>query len=74
MIQSKASLSKQARTQGTFFSLDTGNPIYTIKDGGTLKKKLQPMAADRQPRIPVAGRKEVTAPGSYDLPGNIGGA
>ena len=61
------------RTHGTFFSLDTGDPIYTIKDGGTLKKKLQPMAADKQPRIPVADRKEVTAPGSYDLPGNIGG-
>jgi hypothetical protein len=29
-------------------SLDQyGNPSYTIKDGGTLKKKLQPYAADK---------------------------
>lgn len=24
-----------------------GNPSYTVKDGGTLKKKLQPYAADK---------------------------
>ena len=27
-----------------------GNPSYTVKDGGTLKKKLQPYAADKTAR------------------------
>lgn len=27
-----------------------GNPCYTIKDGGTLKKKMQPYAADKTSR------------------------
>lgn len=47
-IQSNSNLSKGGQTiNGGVFSMDSyGNPSYTIKDGGTLKKKLQPYAAD----------------------------
>ena len=38
---------KHEMQTGTNFTSDTmGNPSYTIKEGGTLKKKIQPMAAD----------------------------
>ena len=68
-------ISKQTSSVGAFFSMDfNGNPSYTIKDGGTLKKKVQPMAASKAPRIPEPVKsKQVTAPGSYDLPGDIAG-
>ena len=48
-----------------------GNPTYTIKDGGTLKKKLQPYAADKTARdglgVPKGTLTQVTAPGSYNV-------
>jgi hypothetical protein len=44
-----------------------GNPSYTVKDGGTLKKKLQPYAADKTERnalnIPKDRLNGGTAPG-----------
>jgi|TARA_B110000285_G_C14838529_1_gene474254 hypothetical protein len=44
-----------------------GNPSYTVKDGGTLKKKLQPYAADKTARdglnIPKDRLNGGTAPG-----------
>lgn len=47
-----------------------GNPSYTIKDGGTLKKKLQPYAADKTSRdglgITKAKLQQGIAPGHYD--------
>jgi len=53
-----------------------GNPSYTIKDGGTLKKKLQPYAADKTIRDGLNIDKErinqTTAPGSYNIPSEIG--
>jgi hypothetical protein len=46
-ILSNGALSKGGQTANGIFSLDSyGNPSYTVKDGGTLKKKLQPYAAD----------------------------
>ena len=46
-ILSHGSLSKGGQTQHGLFSMISGdNPSYTVKDGGTLKKKLQPYAAD----------------------------
>lgn len=54
-----------------------GNPSYTVKDGGTLKKKLQPYAADKTVKDGLNITKErlqqATAPGSYDIAGHIGG-
>ena len=53
-----------------------GNPSYTIKDGGTLKKKLQPYAADKTSRDGLNINKErlhqTAAPGSYNIPSQIG--
>ena len=53
-----------------------GNPSYTIKDGGTLKKKLQPYAADKTGRDGLNINKErlnqIAAPGSYNIPSTIG--
>ena len=74
-VKSKDSLNK---TGATFYTNETyGNPSYTIKDGGTLKKKVQPMAADKVPRdmafVPTEQLKAVTAPGSYEISGGIGG-
>ena len=44
-----------------------GNPSYTVKDGGTLKKKLQPYAADKTARdglnIPKDILNQSVAPG-----------
>ena len=46
-VLSHGSLSKGGQTQHGLFSIISGdNPSYTVKDGGTLKKKLQPYAAD----------------------------
>ena len=43
---------------------ETGGAIsYTIKEGGTLKKKVQPMAADKVERGSFAKSSSVTAPG-----------
>ena len=42
-MKSKDNISSQNRTGNTFYSDGTaalGNPSYTIKDGGTLKKKV----------------------------------
>ena len=51
-------------------------PSYTIKDGGTLKKKLQPYAADQVQRDGLGIDRErllqVTAPGDYTLPPTMG--
>ena len=45
------SFSNNNKTGATFYSTENyGNPSYTIKDGGTLKKKVQPMAANKVPR------------------------
>jgi len=48
-----------------------GNPAYTIKDGGTLKRKPQPYAADRVGRdglnIDRERLEQTTGPGSYNL-------
>lgn len=64
----------QAQTTQQFFQVDgNGNPSYTIKDGGTLKKKVQPMAANKVPRLPNEKPRGTTAPGTYDLPGDIAG-
>lgn len=65
-------------TATNFMSLDShGNPSYIIKDGGTLKKKLQPMAADKVPKAPSFIEKhmidQVTAPGMYEAAEGIGG-
>lgn len=44
-------MKRQNDTGVNFFSIDSnGNPSYTIKDGGALKKKVQPFAADKVPR------------------------
>ena len=52
-----------------------GNPSYTVKDGGTLKKKLQPYAADKTARdglnIPKDRLNGGTAPGQYKLAGDF---
>ena len=52
------------------------NPSYTVKDGGTLKKKLQPYAADQVQRDGLGIDRErllqVTAPGDYTLPQTMG--
>lgn len=52
-----------------------GNPSYTIKEGGTLKKKMQPYAADKTGRdglnIDRERLQQVTAPGTYDLPSDF---
>lgn len=49
-----------------------GNPSYTIKEGGTLKKKMQPYAADKTGRdglnIDKERLQQVTAPGTYNVP------
>ena len=46
-VLSSGNLSKGDKTQHGLFSMISGdNPSYTVKDGGTLKKKLQPYAAD----------------------------
>jgi hypothetical protein len=60
-----------ALSQGMDVSYDVyGNPSYTVKEGGTLKKKLQPYAASKTGRDGLnIGRErlhQVTAPGSYD--------
>ena len=57
---------------GANFGMDMyGNPCYTVKDGGTLKKKMQPYAADKTSRDGLNIGKErinqVTAPGSYNI-------
>jgi len=40
-----------AISQGMDVSYDAyGNPSYTVKEGGTLKKKMQPYAASRTDR------------------------
>lgn len=53
-----------------------GNPSYTIKEGGTLKKKPQPYAADKTGRDGLNIDKErilqTTAPGSYNIASEIG--
>ena len=53
-----------------------GNPSYTIKEGGTLRKKVYPMAADKVKRnqiyVPQQQLKSLTAPGTYNLPGGFG--
>lgn len=59
------------QTATNFTSELAGNPSYTIKEGGTLKKKIQPMAADNVSRdysfVPVQQLKSVTAPGLYEV-------
>ena len=53
-----------------------GNPSYTIKDGGTLKKKLQPYAADKTARDGLNIPKDrvnngIPAPGQYKVLGDF---
>ena len=72
-VLSSGALSKGDKTQNGLFSMVSGdNPSYTIKDGGTLKKKLQPYAADQVQRDGLGIDRErllqVTAPGDYTLP------
>jgi hypothetical protein len=59
------------QTVTNFTSNTDGAPSYTIKEGGTLKKKIQPMAADAVSReysfVPSQQLKSVTAPGQYDI-------
>jgi hypothetical protein len=46
-VLSSGNISKGDKTQHGLFSMISGDtPSYTVKDGGTLKKKLQPYAAD----------------------------
>lgn len=59
-----------ALSQGMDVSYDVyGNPSYTVKEGGTLKKKLQPYAASKTGRdgLNIARERlqQVTAPGTY---------
>ena len=59
------------KTAAGFFSVESDAiPSYTIKEGGTLKKKPQPMGADKLERgmHMKAQMKSTTAPGSYNLP------
>ena len=66
-----------ALSQGMDVSYDVyGNPSYTVKEGGTLKKKLQPYAASKTGRDGLNIAKErlqqVTAPGSYQVVDGFG--
>jgi hypothetical protein len=48
---SGTNLSKNKDNMPTLYSSEMyGNPAYTIKEGGALKRKVQPMAADRVKR------------------------
>ena len=50
------------------FSVDMyGNPCYTIKDGGTLKKKMQPYAADKTSREGMRKDRDIPGPGTYNI-------
>lgn len=66
-----------ALSQGMDVSYDVyGNPSYTVKEGGTLKKKLQPYAASKTGRdgLNIARERleQVTAPGSYKVADGFG--
>lgn len=66
-----------ALSQGMDVSYDVyGNPSYTIKEGGTLKKKLQPYAASKTGRdgLNIARERlqQVTAPGTYTVGDGFG--
>jgi hypothetical protein len=56
-----------------YLGSETGvNASYTIKVGGALKKKVQPMAADKMERGSFAMSSGVTAPGQYEVAGGFG--